>query len=137
MRIEIKKKNIREIVIEGLNWKKTFINEKEWNKKLKQWALKLKCKKQKAQCCTLPVRREKRKGGNQTTTDDNLITVSCHMSLHMEEDTVTHLPSFGHRMVSHVSSKWCGCHPLTSLCSVFLIKKIENNMKRPKCPSWP
>ena len=113
--------------------KKKIINKKEWNKKLKQWALKLKCKKQRAQCCTLPVRRERKKGENQTAIDDNLITVSCHMPLHMEEDTVTHLPSFGYQVVSHVPSKWCGCHSLTSVYSVFLIKKIENNMKKPKC----
>jgi hypothetical protein len=33
----------------------------EWNKKLIEWGLKLKSKKQRRQCCTLHIKREKMK----------------------------------------------------------------------------
>jgi hypothetical protein len=64
--------------------------EKKRNKKLIKWGLKLKSKKQRGQWCTLPVRREKRGGGNQTTIDDNPTTVSYHVPLQMKEDTEWH-----------------------------------------------
>jgi hypothetical protein len=38
--------------------------EKEQNKKLRERRLKLKSKKQRGQCCTLPVRRERHKKSN-------------------------------------------------------------------------
>jgi AAA15 family ATPase/GTPase len=63
MRIKIKKYM--------LNWKetKTSINKKnEQNIKLREWGLELKSKNKKEQCCTLPIKREKRREGNQKST---------------------------------------------------------------------
>jgi hypothetical protein len=65
--------------------------KKEQNKKLIEWGMKLKGKKQRGHWCTLLVRREKRRGENQTTTGDNPTTVNCHTPLQMKEDTTTHL----------------------------------------------
>jgi hypothetical protein len=39
----------------------------------------------------LSVRREKRRGKEQTIIDDNLTTISRHAPLRVEKDTVTHL----------------------------------------------
>ena len=69
--------------------------------------MKLKSKKQKEQCYTLHVRREKRREKNQITTSDNPTIVSFLALFHMEEDTVMHLgrqwkTSFGHRVTSHM-----------------------------------
>jgi hypothetical protein len=57
-------------------------------------------------------KREKKGGKNQTTIDDNMITVSRHTPLYMEDDMMTHLErrhkaSFGHRVTSHAPSKRC------------------------------
>jgi hypothetical protein len=61
---------------------------------------------------------QKKKKKKQMTTNNNLTTIRLHVPHHVEEENRTFSETADnqicYRMMSHVPSKWCRCHPLAS-----------------------
>ena len=75
----------------------------------------------------------------QITTGDNTVTISCHVSLRVEENTVVHLERrqkvrFCYLVAFHAPFKWHERHLLLACQQPFLFKNSKVNIKILKHP---
>jgi hypothetical protein len=68
------------------------------------------------------------------TTNNNLTTIGLHVPYHVEEENRTFSETADdqicYRIMSHVPSKWCRCHPLASSFGTRANRFLKKNLEK-------